>query len=100
MEHTGRSVANRSLASEKQLHTLQVLFRTAGNKLLRKNKRKLKSAVLLNASYTYLLEHKLKGLSYLLRSIIIYPQSEHTKYKCNLLRTFCCNPQHLKEIIP
>lgn len=100
VEHTGRSVTNRSLSSEKQLKALSLMFKTAGNKLLRKNKRKLKSAVLLNASYTYLREHKLKGLYYLLRSIIIYPQSEHTKYKCNILRSFCCNPQYLKEIIP
>lgn len=100
VEHAGRSVANRSSSSEKQLETLKLLFRTAGKKLLRKNKRKLKSAVLLNASYTYLQERKIKGLSYLLRSIIVDPQSEHTKYKCNLLRTFCCNPQHLKDMIP
>ena len=100
VEHQGRSVASRSTSSEKQFKALDLMFKTAGNKLLRKNKRKLKSAVLLNASYTYLQEHKIKGLSYLLRSIIVDPQSKHTKYKCNLLKSFFFSSQHLKDMIP
>ncbi|MCQ2959985.1 MAG: glycosyltransferase family 2 protein [Bacteroidales bacterium] len=100
-EHEGRSVAQGSRASEKQLQTLQIMFsgNHPANKVSSKMKRWLKSAVLFNASKNYILEGKIKGLLYLLRSIIIKPIQKNTKYKCNILFSCIFRKQKLRELL-
>ena len=99
VEHIGRSVAIRSSSSEKQLSALQLMFKISRNKLSRKDKRGAFSAVLLNASYDYLLEGNLKGVKYLIQSIVKHPQSPQTKYKINLLLSFFFNKKKLKIML-
>lgn len=100
-EHEGRSVAQGSVASEKQLQTLQLMFsgNHPANKVSSKMKRWLKSAVLFNASKNYILEGKIKGLQYLLRSIIIKPIQKNTKYKLNILFSYIFRKQKLRELL-
>ncbi len=100
-EHEGRSVAQGSIASEKQLQTLQIMFSEnhPANKVSSKMKRWLKSAVLFNASKNYILEGKIKGLQYLLRSIIIKPIQKNTKYKLNILFSYIFRKQKLRELL-
>lgn len=100
-EHEGRSVAQGSRASEKQLQTLQVMFagNHPANMVSRNMKRWLKSAVLFNASKNYILEGEIKGLQYLLQSILVKPIQKHTKYKLNILFSYIFRKQKLQELL-
>ncbi len=99
IEHQGRSVASRSTSSEKQFKALDLMFKTAGNKLSQKIKRSLISGVLFRASHDYLMEGNLKGVKYLVQSILQYPQSLQTKYKINLILSFFFNKNKLKNML-
>lgn len=99
IEHEGRSVANRSHSSEKQLKALKLMYAEANDMISRKAKRAAYSAVFFNASYDYLLEGNLKGVKYLIQSIVKYPQSPQTKYKINLLLSFFFNKKKLKNML-
>lgn len=101
VEHEGRSVAMHSKASEKQLKTLKVMFSKGhpANKVSRKQKKWLRSAVLFNASRDYLLEHNIKGVKCLIKSLHVNPIQENTKYKLNILFSYFCRKQKLKELL-
>lgn len=101
IEHEGRSVAQGSTASEKQLQTLQLMFSGdhPANMVSRGMKRWLKSAVLFNASKNYILEGQTKGIRYLFRSIIIKPIQKNTKYKLNILFSYIFRKQKLQELL-
>jgi glycosyltransferase involved in cell wall biosynthesis len=99
VEHTGRSVANRSASSEKQFKALDLMFKTAGNKLSRKNRRKVVSAALFRAAHNYLLDGDLRGVKYLFQSLFCDIQSPQTKYKINLILCFFYNKRKLKNML-
>ncbi len=93
VEHKGRSVAfvNKSKSSEKELKTLKLMFSKGhpANKVSKKEKRKRLSIAYFNASTNYVLEGRLKGLKYIIKSILLYPSSEQTKYRINIVINFC-----------
>ena len=101
VEHDGRSVAMHSKASEKQLKTLKVMFSKGhpANMVSRKQKKWLRSAVLFNASRDYLIGRDLVGIKYLLKSLIVNPIQKNTKYKLNILFSYFCRKQKLKELL-
>lgn len=101
VEHEGRSVAMHSKASEKQLKTLKFMFSKVhpANKVSGKQKKWLRSAVLFNASRDYLLEHNIKGVMYLIKSLLVNPIQKNTKYKLNILFSYFCRKQKLKELL-
>lgn len=101
VEHDGRSVAMHSKASEKQLKTLKFMFSKVhpANKVSGKQKKWLRSAVLFNASRDYLLEHNIKGVMYLIKSLLVNPIQKNTKYKLNILFSYFCRKQKLKELL-
>ena len=101
VEHEGRSVAGHSKSSEKQLKTLNVMFSKGhpANMASRRHKKWLMSAVLFNASRDYLLERKPVGLKYLFRSLLVCPVQRNTKYKLNVLFSYFCRKQKLKELL-
>lgn len=90
VEHEYRSVGCKSKASKKQLKTLSTMFSKGhpAYEVSRTNKKWLKSEVLFNAAYDYLLCGNLKGFMYLIRSLLEYPKSSKTKYKFNILIAF------------
>ena len=92
VEHEGRSVAfaNKSKASEKELETLNLMFSKShpANSVSRKMKNKRMSISYFNASRNYLLERKLKGFAYLMKSIFKDLKSPQLKYKINVAITF------------
>lgn len=93
VEHKGRSVAfvNKSKSSEKELKTLKLMFSKGhpANKVSKREKRKRLSIAYFNASTNYVLEGRLKGLAYIIKSILLYPSSEQTKYRINIVLNFC-----------
>lgn len=101
VEHEGRSVAMHSKASEKQLKTLKVMFSKGhpANKVSGKQKKWLRSAVLFNASRDYLINRNLVGIKYLLKSLIVNSLQKNTKYKLNILFSYFCRKQKLKELL-
>lgn len=101
VEHEGRSVAIHSKSSEKQLKTLKVMFSKGhpANKVSRKQKKWLRSAVLFNASRDYLLEHNSKGVQYLIQSLFAKPIQKNTKFKLNILFSYFCRKQKLNELL-
>ena len=101
VEHEGRSVANHSKSSEKQLETLQIMFSGShpANAVSLKQKKWLRSAVLFNASKDYLLENNIIGVKYLIRSIVTKPFQQITKYKLNLLFSYFCRKDKLKRLL-
>lgn len=101
VEHEGRSVANHSQSSEKQLKTLRVMFSTGhpANKVSKQKKNWLFSAVLFNASRDYLLEDNILGVKYLISSLIVKPFQKVTKYKLNILFSYFCRKQNLKDLL-
>lgn len=100
-EHEGRSVAQGSMASQKQLQTLHIMFAKdhPANSCSTKMKNWLTSAVLFNASKEHLLNNNLLGVKYLLASLLTYPRAKNTKYKLNLLFSYFCRKQKLKELL-
>lgn len=92
IEHEGRSVsfANKSRSSEKELKTLHIMFAKPhpASAISRKKKRERLAISYFNASKNYLLEGKLKGLVYLVQSILYDMQSEQLKYKCNIALSY------------
>ena len=101
VEHEGRSVANHSKSSEKQLKTLKVMFSKGhpANGVSRRQKRWLLSAVLFNASRDYLMDRESVGVKYLLKSLVAKPMQKNTKYKLNILFSFFCRKHKLKELL-
>ena len=101
VEHEGRSVTMHSKSSEKQLKTLKVMFSKGhpANKVSRKQKKWLRSAVLFNASRDYLLEHNSKGVKYLIQSLFAKPIQTHTQFKLNILFSYFCRKQKLNELL-
>lgn len=101
VEHEGRSVANHSKSSEKQLRTLRVMFSKGhpANAASSKQKRWLLSAVLFNASKEYLADGSIVGLKYLLKSLIVKLFQKNTKYKLNILFSYFCRKQKLNELL-
>lgn len=101
VEHEGRSVANHSKSSEKQLETLQIMFSGShpANAVSLKQKKWLRSAVLFNASKDYLLENNIIGVKYLIRSIVAKPFQQVAKYKLNLLFSYFCRKGKLKHLL-
>ena len=101
VEHEGRSVANHSISSEKQMNALRVMFSKGhpANKVSRKQKKWLRSAVLFNASKDYLLGNDIFGVKYLIKSIIAKPFQRVTKYKLNLLFLYFCRKDKLKHLL-
>ncbi len=100
-EHENRSVAQGSASSQKQLQTLQIMFSKGhpANNCSTKKKHWLISAVLFNASKEFLLNGNILGVKYLLASILICPNAQNTKYKLNLLFSYFCRKQKLKELL-
>lgn len=101
VEHAGRSVANHSKSSEKQLKTLGLMFSKdhPASNVSKKQKNRLLSAVLFNASRDYLVENNILGVKYLVRSLIVMPFQKVTKYKLNILFTYFCRKHKLKELL-
>ena len=101
VEHEGRSVANHSQSSEKQLETLNVMFCKGhpANQVSKQKKNWLLSAVLFNASRDYLLEGNIRGVKYLIRSLIVKPFQKVTRYKLNILFSYFCRKQKLKDLL-
>ena len=101
IEHEGRSVFHHSKSSEKQLETLQIMFSGShpANKVSRKQKKWLRSAVLFNASKDYLLENSIIGIKYLIWSLLTKPFQRITKYKMNLLFSYFCRKSELKQLL-
>lgn len=101
VEHEGRSVANHSKSSEKQLKTLRIMFSGShpANKVSRKQKKRLRSAVLFNASKDYLLEYSIIGIKYLIWSLLTKPFQQVTKFKMNLLFSYFCRKSKLKQLL-
>ena len=100
VEHEGRSV-NHSESSEKQLEALRIMFsgNHPANKVSRKQKKRLRSAVLFNASKDYLLENSIIGIKYLIWSLLTKPFQRITKYKLNLLFSYFCRKSKLKQLL-
>ena len=101
VEHEGRSVAIHSKSSEKQLETLKIMFSKGhpANKASKRQKKRLLSAVLFNASRDYLLERSCKGVSYLIKSLFVKPIQKNTKFKLNILFSYFCKKQKLNELL-
>lgn len=101
IEHEGRSVANHSKASEKQLESLKVMFSEGhpAHEVSKSKKNWLRSAVLFNASRDYLMERDMRGVRYLVRSILVKPIQKTTKYKLNILFSYFCRKQKLNELL-
>jgi glycosyltransferase involved in cell wall biosynthesis len=101
VEHEGRSVAVHSKSSEKQLETLKIMFSNChpANKASKRQKKWLLSAVLFNASQDYLLEHNIKGVKYLIKSLLVKVIQKNTKYKLNILFSYFCRKNKLKYLL-
>lgn len=101
VEHEGRSVAVHSKSSEKQLETLKIMFSKGhpANKASKRQKKWLLSAVLFNASQDYLLERNCKGVMYLIKSLFVKTIQKNTKFKLNILFSYFCRKQKLKELL-
>ena len=101
IEHEGRSVANHSKSSEKQLRALRVMFSKGhpANAASSKQKRWLLSAVLFNASKEYLANRRIVGLKYLLKSLMVKPAQKNTKYKLNILFSYFCRKQMVSKLL-
>lgn len=101
VEHEGRSVANHSISSEKQMNALRIMFSKGhpANKVSRKQKKRFLSAILFNASRDYLLANKLIGVKYLIWSIVAKPFQQVTKYKFNVLFSYFCSKNKLKILL-
>lgn len=101
IEHEGRSVLNYSVSSEKQLQTIQLMFSKnhPASKVSCGLQRWLYSAVLFNASKSYLLEENLKGVKYVFQSLVVCPFQKTTKYKLNILFSYFCRKSKLKELL-
>ncbi len=101
IEHEGRSVANHSKSSEKQLRALRVMFSKGhpANAASSKQKRWLLSAVLFNASKEYLADRRIVGLKYLLKSLMVKPVQKNTKYKLNILFSYFCRKQMVSKLL-
>lgn len=92
-EHENRSVSfqNKSKSAEKELITLHLMFskKHPAYNVSRKNKRKRLSIAYFNASTNYLLGGRFKGLWYVIKSILLFPESGQTKYRVNIILNFC-----------
>lgn len=100
-EHEGRSVANHSKSSEKQLESLRVMFSKEhpAHEVSKSKKNWLLSAVLFNASRDYLMERDIRGVRYLVRSILVKPIQKTTKYKLNILFSYFCRKNKLNILL-
>lgn len=91
-DHGERSVSfkNKSIAAEKELKTLQLMFSKGhpASGIKCKNKRTRFSKSYFNASTNYVLALQWKGFYYLVRSILLNPFSAQTKYKLNIVCSF------------
>lgn len=101
IEHEGRSVANHSKSSEKQLESLKVMFSDGhpAHEVSKSKKNWLRSAVLFNASRDYLMERDMRGVRYLVRSIFVKPIQKTTKYKLNILFSYFCRKNKLNALL-
>lgn len=101
IEHEGRSVANHSKSSEKQLESLCVMFSEGhpAREVSKSKKNWLRSAVLFNASRDYLMERDMRGVRYLVRSIFVKPIQKTTKYKLNILFSYFCRKNKLNALL-
>lgn len=101
IEHEGRSVANHSKSSEKQLESLKVMFSDGhpAREVSKSKKNWLRSAVLFNASRDYLMERDMRGVRYLVRSILVKPIQKTTKYKLNILFSYFCRKNKLNALL-
>ncbi|MCQ2605180.1 MAG: glycosyltransferase [Bacteroidales bacterium] len=93
IEHEERSVAfsNKSKSAEKEIKTLHIMFSKGhpANMISNRKKRKRLSMAYFNACTNYLLGGSFKGLWYVIKSILLFPESEQTKYRVNIILNFC-----------
>jgi len=102
-EHEERSVSfkNKSIAAEKELKTLRLMFSKGhpANGVKKQNKRARLSRAYFNASTNYVLSMNRKGFYYLIKSILLDPFSAQTKYKLNILWSFILRSKNRLDML-
>ena len=101
IEHFNRSVELRSPSNLKNIETLRFIFSKPhpGNRVSGVIKRKKMSDAYLRGAYFYCFEKKrLRGISYLIKSIYFNPKKQ-LKHKANLILHLIFMPQNIDRII-